>query len=539
MMRAFHFVALFLFGLITQTLATDPYIFVTNEDGFTQLSGGSTFNQFDSTNSVWLNAGPILCNSVNPIPSGTYYFRVTDSTGKLLSTDAVAARAFKVASGGISSFTGSGHLTGKGPCGYTSIQLMPYTTATGTYTVQVSASSTFGSPVYSTTFTVATPAAQAGWTASYYSSVQQNVDISPSSRYNSPALQMSTSSLDFSSNWAIGTTGMTLDGLYFAATFTAVLTAPSTATYTFTATGREGVRLWVDGQKVIDNWKSTSSAITSTGKIALTSGSKYQFVCEYFNGVGTPSFNLKWAIGTAASTNVPSSAFSAAFFPFGIASSSTIFSTLDNTHPLTTPLGTQTNPGSLPSGYSVSTITTGNAAILSYQWGCDCLVTASGATIPHTSTKICGTATLKKTTIGTTDYWNVTVPTGSKLTYRILISAPVAAPPAEYVTPTNTITFNGNEYALLDGSPANSLDQVIVQEVNSSGSCLLDGPTLLQTPIFPHSSSPSVGLVLLVWLSLEISSAQTPALSWVPVVLIPTPLALSTEPKQSPIVLEF
>src|SRR4051794_8316482 len=88
-------------------------IFTTNGNG-TIVNA----NQYSSKCEVYLDGGPGPHAPAHAagLPDGNYYFQVTDPSGKkLLSTDAVANRAFLVNRGVIVSYTGVGgpvHPTG-------------------------------------------------------------------------------------------------------------------------------------------------------------------------------------------------------------------------------------------------------------------------------------------------------------------------------------------------------------------------------------------------------------------------------------------
>jgi hypothetical protein len=76
-------------------------------------------NQYDSPCSVYLDGGPGLQAPATAagLPNGSYYFQVTDPSGKtLLSTDPVANRSFLVSGGVITAWIGDGtspvHVTG-------------------------------------------------------------------------------------------------------------------------------------------------------------------------------------------------------------------------------------------------------------------------------------------------------------------------------------------------------------------------------------------------------------------------------------------
>lgn len=63
-------------------------------------------------------------------------------------------------------------------------------------------------------------------------------------------------------------------------------------TYRFTTTSDDGVRLWVDGKKVIDDW-SVHSAHKETKKIALPAGSTVPIRLEYYQGGGGAQIKLE------------------------------------------------------------------------------------------------------------------------------------------------------------------------------------------------------------------------------------------------------
>jgi hypothetical protein len=89
-------------------------------------------NHYAAKEDVYLNGGPGINapDDAAGLPAGTYYFQVTDPSGKtLLSTDAIACRQFTVdASGVITGVTGPcPHATGAdGEDGGATVQLFPY-----------------------------------------------------------------------------------------------------------------------------------------------------------------------------------------------------------------------------------------------------------------------------------------------------------------------------------------------------------------------------------------------------------------------------
>jgi GH43 family beta-xylosidase len=78
----------------------------------------------------------------------------------------------------------------------------------------------------------------------------------------------------------------------FSARYTASLTVPTTGTYTFATRGDDGVRLWVAGKLVIDDWRP-HAAERHTGTIALTAG-VVPIRLDYFEHVGAAELTLTW-----------------------------------------------------------------------------------------------------------------------------------------------------------------------------------------------------------------------------------------------------
>ena len=76
--------------------------------------------------------------------------------------------------------------------------------------------------------------------------------------------------------------------------------------YTFTTLSDDGVRLWVNGVKFIDNWTSHGS-ILNEGKIKLNAGQKYEIKLEYFNNTGDAIIKLSWSSQSQNKQAIPQS----------------------------------------------------------------------------------------------------------------------------------------------------------------------------------------------------------------------------------------
>lgn len=96
--------------------------------------------------------------------------------------------------------------------------------------------------------------------------------------------------------------GIALDT--FSTRWTGQVQAQKTEEYTFYTQSDDGVRLWVNGVQIINNWSAHGSTENS-GKIKLTAGAKYDIKLEYFNRSGNGTAQLKWSSPTTAKAIVP------------------------------------------------------------------------------------------------------------------------------------------------------------------------------------------------------------------------------------------
>lgn len=79
-----------------------------------------------------------------------------------------------------------------------------------------------------------------------------------------------------------------------------------TDNYTFTATTDDGVRLWVNGQLLIDQWINHGAA-PWLGTISLNANQMYTIVMEYYENTGGAVAQLSWAGNTQPAQIVPQS----------------------------------------------------------------------------------------------------------------------------------------------------------------------------------------------------------------------------------------
>jgi hypothetical protein len=138
---------------------------------------------------------------------------------------------------------------------------------------------------------VASPPAQdPGWFAEYYA----NHDLA-----GAPALTRYEPAIDY--NWGTGSPTPILPTDNFSIRWTRTM-GFSAGTYQFCATVDDGVRLWVDGQLLIDSWK-VQGVVTLCATPYLTGGN-HTVQMAYFEDTGNAQAKLTWA-GPIPSPPVP------------------------------------------------------------------------------------------------------------------------------------------------------------------------------------------------------------------------------------------
>lgn len=75
-------------------------------------------------------------------------------------------------------------------------------------------------------------------------------------------------------------------------------------TYTFHTVSDDGVRLWVDGKRIINDW-TTGGLRTRRGRISLQAGQLYNIRLQYFEALGDASMRLQWSSDRQAKQVIP------------------------------------------------------------------------------------------------------------------------------------------------------------------------------------------------------------------------------------------
>lgn len=122
---------------------------------------------------------------------------------------------------------------------------------------------------------------------------------------DSPVLVRTDAAINF--NWRQGSPDAALGADNFSVRWTGTIKPKYSETYKFYMQADDGVRLWIDGQLIIDGWVK-QSGVDRSGTIALTAGQMYDIKVEYFENQGDASAKMIWESPSQPWTTVPASA---------------------------------------------------------------------------------------------------------------------------------------------------------------------------------------------------------------------------------------
>jgi hypothetical protein len=91
----------------------------------------------------------------------------------------------------------------------------------------------------------------------------------------------------------------------FTVRWTGMIEVPASATYTFHSQTDDGIRLYVNGQLIINNWSDHGDTHDS-GDIALKAGQKFEIILEWYENGGGAICELSWESPTIAREAIPS-----------------------------------------------------------------------------------------------------------------------------------------------------------------------------------------------------------------------------------------
>ena len=107
--------------------------------------------------------------------------------------------------------------------------------------------------------------------------------------------------------WSTGSPGPGVNSDQFSVRWTGLVEATANGNFQFQTRANDGVRLWINGSLVIDDWNNHSSTVDrSTANIPLTKNQRYSVILEYYDNTGQATAKLRWLRpGTTTFGTVP------------------------------------------------------------------------------------------------------------------------------------------------------------------------------------------------------------------------------------------
>jgi hypothetical protein len=125
--------------------------------------------------------------------------------------------------------------------------------------------------------------------------------------FNSLALTRTDPRIDFS--WGAAAPDPAVGADQFSVRWTGEVEAVFTETYTFYTNSDDGVRLWVDGKRLVNNWTNHGNTEDS-GKIDLAAGNLYSVRMELYEDGSDAVAQLRWSSPRTPKQIIPQAALS-------------------------------------------------------------------------------------------------------------------------------------------------------------------------------------------------------------------------------------
>ena len=107
-------------------------------------------------------------------------------------------------------------------------------------------------------------------------------------------------------NWGLSAPTNTMMVNTFSVRWTGKIVPTYSGTYTFYTKTDDGVRLWVNGVRLVNKWID-QSATEWSGTIHLTAGVKYSIKMEYYENLNSATAQLRWSGPNIAKQIIPQS----------------------------------------------------------------------------------------------------------------------------------------------------------------------------------------------------------------------------------------
>ncbi|MEO7715440.1 MAG: PA14 domain-containing protein [Capsulimonas sp.] len=137
-----------------------------------------------------------------------------------------------------------------------------------------------------------TPTEGTGLTVQYYNDPPDSVYPLVNPFKGTPVLSRVDPTVDF--DWGNNSPNPIVNPDHFSAVWTGSVVAPYTDYFTFMTFTDDGVRLWVNGELITDQWVNQGASEIDSNFIELQGGQKYDIRMEYYEDGGSAAAHLGW-----------------------------------------------------------------------------------------------------------------------------------------------------------------------------------------------------------------------------------------------------
>lgn len=148
------------------------------------------------------------------------------------------------------------------------------------------------------------PAPTAGFTGEYFANPDASAAASAQALTGIPTLVRADPAIDF--DWGTGSPDPRLPADGFAVRWTGTISVTGDGAYTFAVTADNGVRLWVAGALLVDQWRD--QAVTTHQATRYLGVGEHQVKLEYYQRSGPATVRLRWGAMVPTPTVVPPTA---------------------------------------------------------------------------------------------------------------------------------------------------------------------------------------------------------------------------------------
>ena len=118
-----------------------------------------------------------------------------------------------------------------------------------------------------------------------------------------PTLTRTDAVINF--NWTAAGPAASIGQTNFTARWIGCVQPQYTETYTLTAISHSRLRLWVNGQLLINAWTNQTAPITNSAAVAFTAQQLYNLQLDYFQSTGAAAIQLLWSGPSTAQAVIP------------------------------------------------------------------------------------------------------------------------------------------------------------------------------------------------------------------------------------------